>query len=95
MRPTTAAFPAYRIELAGEAERSAGLIAEVFPGAVPAGRDGSAGGAVGWEVRAGSLEELNRGLARLLENGAILRALVPDVPTLEQRFRRTMRERER
>lgn len=95
MRPAATAFPPYRIELAGDLDRMAHLIAEVFPTAVARAADGTPAGTASWEVHAGSLEELNRGLARLLENGAVLRALVPDVPTLEQRFRRTMREGER
>jgi len=90
LRGAAPALPPYRLVL--DAGRDAGpLVEELFPGAVSSPPE--AGGGAVWTVSAPDLAELNRRVARLLQSGAALRALVPEPPTLEQRFRRSMRER--
>lgn len=66
----------YRLVLAGGAES----VADVFPGA-------RAVGAGEVELTALSLDAINRGIARLIEGGATVRALYPVHSALEQQFR--------
>jgi ABC-2 type transport system ATP-binding protein len=56
------------------------LVPGVFPTALPVA-DGE------FELRALSLEEINAGLVRLIQGGAVLRALYPVHSALEQQFR--------
>jgi ABC-type multidrug transport system ATPase subunit len=88
--PSTA-LPPYRVEIAGDVAGALAVLTEVFPRALPLECvTPTASGGV-WHVRPSDLGELNRGIARLLESGLVLRALVPEVPSLEERFRHTMR----
>jgi len=66
----------YRIVVA----RGDALVREVFSGA----REVASGE---YEVRALSLEVINAGLARLVQGGALVRAVYPVHSALEQQFR--------
>jgi ABC-type multidrug transport system ATPase subunit len=91
---TAAGLPPYRLELDGDSAGAHARVVELFPGAVPLGGLTESSAAGVWHVRAADLAALNRGVARLLESGLMLRALVPELPTLEERFRDTMRRPE-
>jgi ABC-type multidrug transport system ATPase subunit len=89
LRPVAAALPPYRLVLDADHAAAGHIVAEAFPGAVPLDaleHDGAA-----WHVSAADLPDLNRRVALLLQHGAVLRALVPEPPSLEQRFRRSLR----
>ncbi|MBA4159268.1 MAG: hypothetical protein H0X65_17595, partial [Gemmatimonadetes bacterium] len=87
------ALPPYRLELEGSREALDGLVAEIFPGASAAdpGAPSTTGG-LAWHVRAPDLAELNRRLAVLMGRGVRIRALVPERQSLEQQFRRSLRD---
>jgi ABC-2 type transport system ATP-binding protein len=91
LRTSTTALPPYRLVLDDGRDAVAALVAELFPGAVALGRVDEEGGEA-WHVSAPDLPDLNRRLAALLGRGATLRALVPEPPSLEQRFRRSLRD---
>jgi ABC-2 type transport system ATP-binding protein len=92
LRSDPAALPPYRLVLDAPGTAAADLVAELFPGAGRLGAQ-AADGAVAWLVHTPDLPELNRRVARLLDAGATLRALVPEPPSLEHRFRSSLRER--
>lgn len=73
--------PAYRLEVEGA---DAGRRVEAaFPGALPV-----PGEAHAFRVEAGSPRDLTHRLQALLERGVVVRAVVPDAPTLRERYRR-------
>jgi ABC-2 type transport system ATP-binding protein len=73
--------PAYRLEVEGT---DAGKRVEAaFPGALPI-----PGEAHAFRVEAGSPRELTHRLQALAERGVIIRAVVPEGPTLRERYRR-------
>jgi ABC-type multidrug transport system ATPase subunit len=78
---STASASGYRLTMAAGGER----VADVFPGTIYAG-----GGE--YTVPASSLEELNRGIAELIDKGAVLSALAPTHSALEQEFREAVGE---
>jgi ABC-2 type transport system ATP-binding protein len=84
----------YRLELHGTDEAAAAAVEQLFPGATPAadGTNASAEGAQVFRVTAPDLPELNRRVRLLIERGATIHALVPERPSLEQQFRRSLRE---
>jgi ABC-type multidrug transport system ATPase subunit len=91
LRGTATALPPYRLVLDASPGDVAPLLGELFPGALPLDpveRDGSSA----WHIVAPDLPELNRRIGLLLQRGATLRALVPEPPTLEQQFRRSLRD---
>ncbi|MBV9110190.1 MAG: ABC transporter ATP-binding protein [Gemmatimonadetes bacterium] len=81
LRAPEAAFPAYRLEV--ESTAGAGeAVHACFPGAVA-----EEGSPLAFRVQASDAEDLNRRVAALLARGVAVRALAPERPTLEQRFR--------
>jgi ABC-2 type transport system ATP-binding protein len=89
LQTATTALPPYRLEIESPSEAAAAEVLRLFPGATPT--DQAGGSAHGWLIAAPDLGELNRRLAQLLERGLVIRALVPEHPSLEQRFRRSVR----
>jgi ABC-2 type transport system ATP-binding protein len=74
-------LPAYRLEVEGaDASRR---VEAAFPGALPV-----PGEAHAFRVEAASPRELTHRLQGLIERGAVVRALVPEGPTLRERYRR-------
>ncbi|HEX6908805.1 MAG TPA: ABC transporter ATP-binding protein [Longimicrobium sp.] len=74
-------LPAYRLEVEGA---DAGTRVEAaFPGALPL-----PGEAHAFRVEAASPRDLTHRLRALLERGAVIRAVVPEAPTLRERYRR-------
>ena len=82
LRGAAQGLPAYRLEVE-PAPGAAEAVKAAFPGAVAA-----SGAALAYRLRPADLGELSRGAAELLARGAVLRALVPERPSLEDRFRR-------
>ncbi len=79
-------LPAYRLEVEGT---DAGKRVEAaFPGALPV-----PGEAHAFRVEAASPRELTRRLQALLERGTVVRAVVPEAPTLRERYRRGVSSR--
>jgi ABC-2 type transport system ATP-binding protein len=89
LRAATTTLPPYRLEIEDAPGSAAAEVQRLFPGAAPAGTAG--GSTQVWHVAAPDLAELNRRLALLLGQGVVVRALTPEHPSLEQRFRRSMR----
>ena len=85
LRAPAAAFPAYRLEVE-PAPGAADAVRAAFPGAVP-----EEGAPLAFRVEAPDVAALNRALAALIERGTAVRALVPERPTLEERYRRGAR----
>lgn len=73
----------YRVALADPAGAVRAEVAEIFPGAEPAGADE-------WVVRAPDPAELSRRLGALLERGMQLRSLAPGGLRLEERVARVL-----
>lgn len=72
--------PGYRLEVEGA---DAGRRVEAaFPGALPV-----AGDAHAFRVAAGSPRDLTRRLQQLIDGGGVVRAVIPDAPTLRERYR--------
>ena len=84
MRTPSATLPVYRLEIEGDPERTRSLLRRVFPDATPDSADPQL-----FRVHAPDLPELNRRIAGLIEQGVIVRALMPERPSLEERFRRS------
>ncbi|HEU0053838.1 MAG TPA: ABC transporter ATP-binding protein, partial [Longimicrobium sp.] len=82
LRAAETGFPAYRLEVEGDAELLAAVRA-AFPGAVA-----EHGAPAAWRLEPASLDALNRGVAELLRRGVRIRALAPERETLEERYRR-------
>ncbi|HYH81724.1 MAG TPA: ABC transporter ATP-binding protein [Longimicrobium sp.] len=85
LRAGAHAFPAYRLEVestahAGEAVRAC------FPDAVP-----EQGAPLRFFVEPADAEDLSRRLAALLARGVVVRSVAPLRPTLEERYRGTVR----
>ena len=73
--------PAYRLEVEGE--DAARKVEAAFPGALPVAGEGHA-----FRVEAAGPRELTQKLQALIGRGATIRALVPETPTLRERYRR-------
>jgi ABC-2 type transport system ATP-binding protein len=73
--------PAYRLEVEGT--DAARRVEAAFPGALPV-----PGEAHAFRVEAGSPRDLTHRLQALAERGGIIRAVVPEAPTLRERYRR-------
>ena len=84
MRAPSLTLPAYRLEIEGNSERIGRLLRGVFPDA-----DADPADPRLFRVRAPDLPELNRRIAGLIEQGVVVRALMPEHPSLEERFRRS------
>jgi ABC-2 type transport system ATP-binding protein len=74
-------LPAYRLEVEGA--DAAKRVEAVFPGALAV-----PGEARAFRVQAASPRELTHRLQGLMERGGIVRAVVPEAPTLRERYRR-------
>jgi ABC-2 type transport system ATP-binding protein len=74
-------LPAWRLEVEGK--DAAGRVAAAFPGALPVPGEANA-----FRVEAASPHELTRRLQGLIERGTVVRAVVPQAPTLRERYRR-------
>ncbi len=90
LRGPAPALPPYRIEVESTPAVAA-WIGELFPGADALNGAAAEGDVQIFQITARDLPELNRRLARLIERGAAVRALIPEQPSLEQRFRRSVR----
>jgi ABC-2 type transport system ATP-binding protein len=85
LRAASPALPRYRLDLEGASDAAETRVRAAFPDAVRV-----EGPAPAFQIHAPDIPELNRRLARLLESGAVIRALVPEAESLEQRFRRSL-----
>jgi ABC-2 type transport system ATP-binding protein len=74
-------LPAYRLEVEGT--DAARRVEAAFPGALPV-----PGEAHAFRVEAASPRELTHRLQALAERGGVIRAVVPEAPTLRERYRR-------
>jgi ABC-2 type transport system ATP-binding protein len=74
-------LPAYRLEVEGA--DAARRVEAAFPGALPV-----PGVAHAFRVEAGSPRDLTHRLQGLMERGGVIRAVVPEAPTLRERYRR-------
>ena len=73
-------LPAYRLEVEGA---DAGKrVAAAFPGALPV-----PGEAHAFRVEAASARDLTHRVKELIDHGGVLRAVVPEAPTLRERYR--------
>jgi ABC-2 type transport system ATP-binding protein len=73
--------PAYRLEVEGA--DVAKKVEAAFPGALAVPGEGHA-----FRVEAATPRDLTQRVQALVERGAVLRALVPEAPTLRERYRR-------
>jgi ABC-type multidrug transport system ATPase subunit len=86
-------LPPYRLELLGgdaAAARAISLFGEDAATRLPAADGAGEADVVVLRVTAADLDALNHALGRLIAEGVVVRALVPEHATLEQRFRRTL-----
>jgi ABC-2 type transport system ATP-binding protein len=72
----------FRLEVDGPAADTPGRVRRAFPEAVE-----EAGAPLAFRLEVPDTAALNRGLARLLGEGILIRALMPHRPRLEERFR--------
>lgn len=90
LRAAAVAPPRYRVQLHAVTGEVENRLDELFPGSVAITEGNIPAGTMTYGITAPDLPELNRRLALLIECGAVIHALIPEQPSLEQRFRRSL-----